>query len=74
MFPKDLFKCICMCVSVCMCTTCVQLSSKAREDVGSLELDLKMVVGCLKWVLGTRPRYFASEKVLLATEPSVQPL
>jgi hypothetical protein len=36
--------------------TCLQLPVKTRETVRSLELELKMVLSHLMWVVGTEPR------------------
>ena len=44
---------ICVCLSVCMNIQCLQRSEETSKP---LELEFQMVVSCLTWVLGTKPR------------------
>jgi len=52
-----LSQCVCVCVCVCVYViffTSMQMFKKAK-GVNTLDLELKTVVSCLTWILGTKP-------------------
>lgn len=68
---NDLLICIVVCMTVCphecMCTSCVPVAFKAREEVTSPGLELQMLVSC-PVVLGIEPSHMQEKKIPLISE------
>jgi hypothetical protein len=55
-FKKNIcFMCICVCLSVCICTTYVQKPTEVRGALDPLEQELQIVVSCAYWELNPGP-------------------
>ena len=57
-----------------MHAVCVGAHGDQKRVLDPLELEFQVVVSCLMWVLGTKPRSSARAANTLTAEPSLQPL
>lgn len=48
-------------------------ASGGQRHMILLELELKMIMSCLKWVLGTNSGPLQNQQVILINEPSFHP-
>lgn len=58
---------------VCMCTMCMQYPSWPEESVGSLDLELQVVMNCSCGYSEQNSYLPQKQPVLLTTKPSLQP-
>lgn len=61
--------CVSLCLQAHMYTTHMQVPTEIEGDTRSLAMELKEVVRCLMWLLGTKSILSAREAVLLIAEP-----
>ena len=61
-FEEIIFKCVCVCVRT-ICTSADPHRSQGYRM--TMELELKVTVSCLMWVLGIAPRFSGTQVSLL---------
>jgi hypothetical protein len=57
--------CLCICVCLCVCVWYAQNEcrySRSSESIRPLDLELKVVVSCLVWFLGTKLIFYKGHK------------